>query len=163
MAWTSPMLFSKSNLRRSKSNLRDFYIGLDYYARAARARRPSVAARTKRRIGGRGHTCLGALPAEYAPTSRPSCRRNTMAPASRCRGALALPSPAGTSAAASHSSFARCAVHIFELRTRPTFEVVLRHKYSALLVSKHSFEDEPRRSAIPVSYTHLTLPTILLV
>ena len=62
----------------SKSNLRDFYIGLDYYARAARARRPSVAARTKRRLGGRGHTCLGALPTEYAPTSRPSCRRNTM-------------------------------------------------------------------------------------
>ena len=49
---------------------------------------------------------------------------------------------------ASYSSFARCAVHIFELRTRPTFEVVLRHKYSALLVFKHSFEDEPRRSAI---------------
>ena len=62
----------------SKSNLRYFYIGLDYYARAARARRPSVAARTKRRLGGRGRTCLGALPTQYAPTSRPSCRRNTI-------------------------------------------------------------------------------------
>ena len=64
----------------SKSNLRDFYIGLDCYARAACARRPSVAARTKRRIGGRRRTCLGALPTEYAPTNRPSCRRNTNSP-----------------------------------------------------------------------------------
>ena len=29
----------------------------------------------EQRLGGRGHTCLGALTTEYAPTSRPVCRR----------------------------------------------------------------------------------------
>ena len=46
--------------------------------RAAFARKPCVAARAERRLGGRGHTCLSALSAEYAPLSCPACRRNTM-------------------------------------------------------------------------------------
>ena len=50
-------------------------IGINYYARAARARADRVAVRTERRLGGRGHTCLGALTSEYAPPSRPACCR----------------------------------------------------------------------------------------
>ena len=46
--------------------------------RAAFARKPCVAARAEQRLGGRGHTCLSALSAEYAPLSCPACRRNTM-------------------------------------------------------------------------------------
>ena len=46
--------------------------------RAAFARKPCVAARAERRLGGRGHTCLSALSAEYAPLSCSACRRNTM-------------------------------------------------------------------------------------